>query len=281
MNVASIRRRRVLIGIRYTVLIAAAVVLCLPFVYMISTSFKPNAFVLQVPLQFFPDDPTTANYTEAWGANHFARYFANSLYVAASTTLCTLALSSLMAFAFARLQFPGKRLLFGVLLVGLMVPTMVLIIPQFVLAKHLNMLDSLSGLVFFYVGGSLALNTFLLRGFFERIPRELDEAMTMDGAGPWRRYLHLALPLGRPALATVAIFSFLAGWDEYVWALTVINDPEKRTLPIGIALFQGEHSTSWGLVFAASIIAVVPVIVVYVFFQRHFVRGLTSGAVKS
>jgi len=110
---------------------------------------------------------------------------------------------------------------------------------------------------------------------------ELDEAMVIDGAGPWRRFWSLALPLSRPALATCAIFTFLGSWDEFVWALTVINDVANRTLPIGIALFRGQHSTSWGLIFAASLIAVVPVIVVYVAAQRHIVSGLTNGAIKS
>ena len=132
----------------------------------------------------------------------------------------------------------------------------------------------------FYVGSSLSLNTFLLRGFFQAIPVELEQAMQVDGAGAFTRYWRLILPLSRPALATATIFTFLGSWDEFAWALTIINTPSKRTLPIGIALFQGQNSTLWGLVFAASVIAVVPVIVVFLTFQRHFVQGLTSGAVK-
>jgi multiple sugar transport system permease protein len=189
-------------------------------------------------------------------------------------------LSSMMAFAFTRLRFPGRRLLFGALLVGLMVPTMMLIVPQFLLAKQLLLLDSYLGLIVFYVGGTLALNTFLLRSFFQDIPGELEEAMIVDGAGTWRRYWQLIMPLSRPALATVAIFTFLASWDEFVWALTIINDPSKRTLPIAIALFQGQYATSWGLVFAASVIAVLPVIAIFVALQRQFVGGITAGALK-
>jgi multiple sugar transport system permease protein len=142
------------------------------------------------------------------------------------------------------------------------------------------LLNSLWGLVVFYTGGNLALNTFLLRSFFADIPSELEEAMVVDGAGPWRRFWQLVLPLSRPALATVAIFTFLGSWDEFVWALTIINDPGKRTLPMAIALFQGQHATSWGLVFAASAIAVVPVILIFAVFQRQFVSGLTTGALK-
>lgn len=251
-----------------------------PFAYMLATSFKPNSLALEVPPQFIPSDPTTANYRDAWSSNHFGRYFVNSLGVAIATTALSVLLSSMMAFAFTRLRFFGRRLLFGLLLVGLMVPTMMLIVPQFLLAKQLLLLDSYLGLVLFYAGGTLALNTFLLRSFFQDIPRELEEAMVMDGAGPWKRYWQLIMPLSRPALATVAIFTFLASWDEFVWALTIINDPSKRTLPIAIALFQGQYATSWGIVFAASVIAVLPVIAIFVALQRQFIGGITAGAVK-
>lgn len=273
-------RMRAALGTRYLLLGAGALVMVLPFLYMLSTSFKSHAFVLELPPKFIPEEPTVANYTSAWQSNSFDRYFLNSLLVAGATTLLSLLLSSMMAYAFARFSFPGRRLLFGLLLVGLMVPVIMLIIPQFVLARTLGVMDSYEGLVLFYVGSTLALNTFLLRAFFEGIPRELEEAMLVDGAGPWKRYRSLILPLSKPALATVAIFSFLASWDEFAWALTIINDPEKRTLPIAIALFQGQHTTSWGLVFAASAIAVVPVVVVFLLFQRHFISGLASGGVK-
>jgi multiple sugar transport system permease protein len=279
--VVGIGRARVILSARLIILSLGALLMIVPFAYMVSTSFKQNAFVLEVPPRLLPHHATTANYTQAWTSNRFGRYFVNSVIVACATTLLSVWLSSMMAYAFARFRFPGRRILFGCLLIGLMVPTMMLIIPQFLLAKNLGMLDSLSGLVFFYTGGTVALNTFLLRSFFQDIPRELEEAMVVDGAGPWTRYRKLILPLSRPALATVAIFSFLASWDEFVWALTVINDPDKRTLPIAIALFQGQHSTSWGLVFAASVIAVVPVIAIFVAFQRQFVSGLASGALKA
>ena len=252
----------------------------LPFAYMLATSFKPHAYIFELPPQFIPDEPTTANYERAWTSNQFDRYFLNSLVVAAATTVISVFLSAMMAYAFARFRFPGRRLFFGLLLIGLMVPTIMIVIPQFVLARTLGVIDSFAGLVLFYVATTLSLNTFLLRGFFEEIPNELEEAMIVDGANAWRRFWLLFLPLAKPALATVAIFSFLASWDEFVWALTIINDPDKRTLPIAIALFQGQHVTSWGLVFAASTIAVVPVVVVFLAFQRYFVSGLTAGAVK-
>jgi len=278
--VVSKPRARTILGVRLVLLSLGAVVMILPFAYMLATSFKPSSLALEVPPQFIPRDPTFANYRDAWSSNHFGRYFVNSLGVAVATTLLSVLLSSMMAFAFSRLRFPGRRLLFGLLLVGLMVPAMMLIVPQFLLAKQMLLLDSYLGLVVFYAGGSLALNTFLLRSFFQDIPRELEEAMVVDGAGPWKRYWQLIMPLSRPALATVAIFTFLASWDEFVWALTIINDPSKRTLPIAIALFQGQHATSWGIVFAASAIAVLPVIAIFVALQRQFIGGITAGALK-
>jgi ABC-type glycerol-3-phosphate transport system permease component len=274
------RRQRGELGLRYLVLTAGAVVMIVPFAYMLATSFKLHAFVFELPPDFVPDEPTLSNYKNAWRSNQFDRYFMNSLIVAVATTVISVTVSAMMAYAFARFRFPGQRLLFGLLLIGLMVPTIMIIIPQFVLARTLGVIDSLAGLVLFYVATTVSLNTFLLRGFFEEIPTELEEAMIVDGATAWRRFWMLFLPLAKPALATVAIFSFLASWDEFVWALTIINDPDKRTLPIAIALFQGQHVTSWGLVFAASTIAVVPVVVVFLAFQRYFVSGLTAGAVK-
>ena len=275
------RRAHALLTGRLTVLALGAVLLMIPFAYMVATSFKPNAIVLEVPPQVIPHHPTTANYTAAWTSNRFGRYFLNSVLVAVATTFAAVLLSSMMAYSFARFQFFGRRVLFGLLLIGLMVPGMMLLIPQFLLAKQLTLLNSLWGLVFFYTAGNLALNTFLLRSFFQGIPSELEEAMVVDGAGPWTRYWRLILPLSRPALAIVCIFTFLASWDEFTWALTTINDPSKYTLPIAIALFQGEHSTSWGLVFAASTIAIIPAIAIFVLFQRQFISGLSSGALKA
>lgn len=274
-------RHRYLTGTgRYLLLTAGAAIMILPFLYMLSTSFKGQQYVLTTPPQWIPHPATTSNYTDALRSDHFAQYFLNSVIVAIATTVLSLLLSSMMAYAFARFEFPGRELLFRILLLGLMIPAMMLIIPQFVLAKYLGLLNSLDGLVIFYVAASLSLNTFLLRGFFEAIPVELEQAMEIDGAGSVHRYWRLILPLARPALATATIFTFLASWDEYPWALTIISTPSRQTLPLGIALFQGQNSTLWGLVFAASVVAVVPVIVVFLVFQRYFVQGLTAGAVK-
>lgn len=278
--VAARRPPNPLAALRLVVLVVGALIMITPFAYMVATSFKAQAYVLTYPPQFIPRPATLANYQQALSSEDFPRYFLNSMLVAVAATAISLLLSSMMAYAFARFRFPGRELLFRIVLLGLMVPAMMLIIPQFVLAKYLHLIDSLAGLVVFYVAGSLALNTFLLRSFFAGIPAELDQAMEVDGAGAWSRYWRLILPLSRPALATATIFTFLACWDEFPWALTLINTPSKRTLPMAIDLFHGQNATQWGLVFAASTIAVIPVLVVFLVFQRHFVQGLATGAVK-
>ncbi len=267
-------------ALRVTILAIGALVMVMPFLYMLSTSFKAQQYVLKVPPQFIPDPATLSNYERVLTKGNFGHFFLNSVLVAGSSTVIAVFLSAMLAYGFARYRFPGREWLFRLLLLGLMIPAMMLIIPQFILAKWLGLIDSLPGLVVFYVAGNLALNVFLLRGFFEALPVELDDAMQIDGANDWRRFISLALPLGRPALATATIFTFLATWDEYAWALTSITTPENQTLPIAIALMQGPKGTQWGLVFAASMLAIVPMIAVFLTFQRHFVQGLTAGAVK-
>ncbi|MBN9345527.1 MAG: carbohydrate ABC transporter permease [Devosia sp.] len=267
-------------ALRLVTLAIGALVMITPFLYMVSTSFKAQQYVLKIPPQFIPDPATLSNYERVLVRGDFGQYFLNSLFVAVTATAIAVLLSAMMAYGFARYRFPGREWLFRILLLGLMIPALMLIVPQFVLAKWLGLIDTLWGLIVFYVAGNLALNTFLLRGFFQALPQELDDAMQIDGANAWRRFIGLALPLARPALATATIFTFLATWDEYAWALTSITSPENKTLPIAVALLQGPRGTQWGLVFAASIIAILPVIAVFLIFQRHFVQGLTAGAVK-
>ena len=264
---------------RHVVLIAGAAIMLLPFLYMVGTSFKPHAFVLEVPPTFIPTNPTFDNYRNALTSNHFGRYFFNSAVVAVASTIVTVMLSSLLAYAFARFDFPGRNGLFYLMLGTLMVPTLVLLIPQFVLARDLHLLNSRLGLIVVY-SAAAPFNMLLLRGFFEEIPQDLLDASLMDGAGPFRTFWDIALPLARPALAAVSIFSFLGAWDEFTWALTSITDEKLYTLPIAIRLFQQQHGTEWGLVFAASTIAVLPTILIFVIFQRHFVKGVMGGAVK-
>jgi multiple sugar transport system permease protein len=265
--------------LRHLALILGAVVVLIPFLYMVGTSFKPHAFVLELPPSFIPAHPTFDNYRHALTSNHFGRYFMNSAVVALSSTALTLLLSSSLAYAFARFEFPGREGLFYIMLGTLMVPTLVLLIPQFVLAKDLHLLNSRQGLILVY-SAAAPFNMFLLRGFFEEIPQDLFDAAVIDGANAFRSFWDIALPLARPALAAVGIFSFLSSWDEFTWALTSITNQKLYTLPIAIRLFQQAHGTEWGLVFAASTIAVLPTILIFIIFQRQFIKGVMGGAIK-
>jgi len=266
--------------ITYAMLLLGAGLVAAPFWYMVVTSLKPQAYIFEIPPRLWPQSPTLDNYAAALGKDLFGLYFLNSLFVAISSTVLTVLVSGLLAYAFARFQFPGRETLFYVFLAGMMIPPVMLIIPQFIVAKHLKLLDSLWGLVVVYVTMNLALQTFLLRGFFEGLPRDLEEAALIDGASRWRIFWHIVLPLARPGLAVVTIFTFLYSWDEFPWAHVTIKETTRRTLPIAIALFQSEHLTEWGQVFAASIFALIPVVIVFVIFQRHFIRGIATTGLK-
>lgn len=266
--------------VTYAVLLLGAGVVLVPFWYMLATSFKPQTFIFEIPPRLWPAEWTLRNYTAALSTDMFGLYFVNSLIVAVASTGATLLVSSLLAYAFARLQFPGKEMLFNLFLVGMMIPPVMLIIPQFLVASWLGLLNNLLGLILVYITMNLSLQTFLLRGFFEGIPRDLEEAAVIDGAGHWTIFWRIILPLSRPGLAVVAIFTFLYSWDEFPWAHVAIKETAKRTLPIGIALFQSAHLTEWGQVFAASIVALVPVVLLFAFFQRYFIRGITTTGLK-
>lgn len=264
----------------YLLLFAGVAITLFPFLYMISTSLKGVVFVFEFPPRLIPSHATLSNFVSAWNSNHFGRYFFNSVLVTLPTTASVVFLSAMMGFAFARFDFPLKRPLFACVLVLMMLPAMTLLIPQFILAVRYKLINSLAGLVLVYIAQNLPMNTFLLTGFLKEIPDELVDAALVDGASWWRIFTGIFLPLSKPALATVAIFASLGSWDEYTWAVTILNKPEVRTLPIGIALFQGVHATDWGLVFAASLIAITPIILLFIALQRYFIRGALSGAIK-
>ena len=264
----------------YGLLIMGLVIVVVPFLLMISTSLKPQQYTFEYPPRLIPSEVSFTNYVQAMGKDLFFRYFLNSLLVAVLTTATTLLISSMLAYAFARLDFPGKEPLFYLFLVGMMIPPVTLIIPQFLVVKALKLYDSYAGLVIVYVAMSLAMQTFLLRGFFEGIPAELEDAVRIDGGSPWTIFWRLILPLSRPGLATVTIFTFLYSWDEFPWAHVAIKETTRRTLPIAIALFQNQHLTQWGQVFAASIVALLPVVLVFALFQRHFIRGIATTGMK-
>ena len=263
----------------YALLVAGLGLVLIPIWYMIITSFKPQTMIFELPPRLWPQTWTLNNYFAALGTDRFGLYFLNSAKVAITTTLLTLLVSSMLAFAFARMRFPGKEALFSLLLLGMTVPPVMLIIPQFLVAKWLSLFNH-SGLILVYTTMNLAMQTFLLRGVFEDVPRDLEEAALIDGAGPWDIFRSVILPLSWPGIAVVVINTFLYSWEEFAWANVAIKNTGQRTLPIGIALFQSEHLTEWGQVFAASLVALVPVLIIFILFQRHFVQGISTTGMK-
>jgi len=250
-----------------------------PLLYMLSLSFQPNQGILG-STALVPTSPTTSNYVQAWGENSFGHYFFNSLFVAVATVAITVALASLAAFAFARYKFPFKEVVFYFFLASLAVPGLLLLIPQYLLLERLHLLDSLVGLTLLYVGSNLPFTIFFLRGFFQGIPKEYEEAFRLEGAGTLRVLWRLIVPLSVPALAVVSIFTFNASWDEFPAALTMLNTPSHFTLPVGLADFIGNHTTAWGPLFAGSVIATVPTVVVFVLSMKWFQSGVSLGGLR-
>jgi multiple sugar transport system permease protein len=263
----------------YTLVIVGAAVMVVPLVYMVSTSFLPHANVFETPPEFIPRHPTLANYVSAWQENNLGRAFLNSVIVAVCATALNVGLAASLAFAFARYQFPGRNLLFYSMLAAMTVPSLVLIIPQFVLAAHLHLTNSRLGLILIYAAG-MGFSVFLLRSYFEDLPQELFDAAAIDGCGVFRTLWHIALPLARPAMAAATIFAFSANWDEFTLALTLTNDQSLFTLPVAIQQFYANHGTDWGVVFAATTIAMIPMLLIFIIFQRQFVSGISAGALK-
>ena len=273
-------RRFVSQFVTYTLLILGLAIVLVPFLFMISTAFKPQTYIFEIPPRLIPSEVTLKNFTDAIHKDNFLTFFLNSAFVAIISTAGTVLVSSMMAYAFARLDFPFKQPLFYMVLVGMMVPSVILIVPQFIISKQLGVLNSLWGLILVYITMTLAQQMFLLRGFFEGIPKDLEEAAIIDGANNMQIFWRIILPLSKPGLATVTIFTFLYSWDEFPWAHVAIQETNKRTLPIAIALFQSQHLTQWGLVFAASLMALIPVVLVFIFFQKYFVQGIATSGIK-
>jgi len=258
------------------VLLLGSGVMVLPFLWMVLTSFKPFPELFE--LRFLPREPTLANYRAVLWETGFLRWFGNSLLVASLTTLSVLFFDSLAGYTLARLRFPGKNLIFILVLSTLMVPTEMLVIPWYVMSAEKGWINTYWGLLF--PGLITAFGVFLMRQFFETLPQDLFDAGRIDGLSEFGVFWRLGLPLVRPALAALGIFTFLGNWNAFLWPLIVVQTPEMRTLPVGIALFSGEAGTAWNLIMAASSLAVLPVLLVFFFFQRQIIEGVVLTGVK-
>lgn len=262
----------------YAILVFIALFMIVPFLWMFSTSLKTDQYVLTMPPQFFPRPLTLHSYLRLAELFPIGRMFFNSLSVATLTTLGQLLTSSMAAYAFARMHFKGSNALFLLYLGTLMIPFQVTITPLFILMRYLGWINTYQGLIL--PGVFSAFGTFLLRQFFLTIPRELEEAAFIDGASHWTVYWHIILPLAKPALATLGVFSFMGSWNAYLWPLFVLRDLNMMTLPVGLATLHGRWLTQWNLVMAGSVITILPMLMVYLMAQKYFVKGVVLSGLK-
>ncbi len=255
-----------------------------PVFWMVSTAFKPNQEIFSSTPHPLPAHPTVHQFSTVLSGDvagvSFWHYFANSAIVAISTVLISGLLALLAATAVARFRFRFRTVFLIMLLVVQMVPAEALVIPLFIDARHLELLNSLSGLVVVYVGFALPFGIWMLRGFVAAVPRELEEAAAIDGAGPVRTFFKVLLPLVAPGLVATSIFSFITAWNELIFAYTFLKDQDKATLPIMLQFFFARSGNDWGPIMAASTLLTLPVIAFFLLVQRRMVSGLVAGAVK-
>lgn len=260
----------------YSLLILGSLVMFFPFVWMFLTSLKPFAEIFE--LEVLPQAPTLDNYREVLFDTQFPRWFLNSLVVASVTTLSVLFFDSLLGYTLAKLRFPGKGIIFVLILSTLMVPTEMLIIPWYVMSTQYGWSNTYWGLLF--PGLISAFGVFLMRQFFQTLPTDLLDAGRIDGLSEFGVFWRIAFPLVRPALAALGIFTFLGNWNAFLWPLIVVQTADMRTVPVGVALFSSEAGTAWNLIMAASSLAVLPVLLVFLFFQRQIIEGVVLTGVK-
>lgn len=256
-----------------------------PMAWMVSTSLKSEFASIQQPPVWIPDNVTVSEYKTLLDpgndlGSEFLRYLRNSLVVSTVTTILGLVVAVPAAYAFSRFSFPGKDALFFSVLVRNMFPVVVFLIPLFILMKNLGLIDSQWSLILTYLTFGLPLSIWLLKGFYDNIPPELERAARIDGATRFQAFRLIVMPLSAPGIIATAIYAFIQGWNEYVYARTFLNSEEKMTLPIGLQTFFTENSSNWPGLMAASFIMSVPVVVIFLLLQRYFVQALTEGAVK-
>lgn len=262
----------------YSVLAIVALSMLIPFLWMISTSLMNELEVYQFPPKFIPSIFRWSNYTEAMTLQPFGRFFFNTIVVSGASVIGQLLFCSMAAYAFARLRFPGRDKLFALYLGTMMIPAIVTIIPAFLIITTFGWINTYWAL--FTPTLSSVWGIFLLRQFFLTIPRELEDAARVDGASDLVIFFRVILPLSRPALATLGIFTFMASWKDFLWPLIVTNRVDMRTVEVGISNFNSLYSTDWPHQMAAAVVVMLPIIVVFLIAQKHFVRGITLTGLK-
>ena len=262
----------------YLALIASSIAMLVPFYWMLSTSLKLEADVFAYPPEWIPQPATLIHYVEVWTRLPFARFLFNSLLVAAMVTLSNVFFCTLAGYAFAKLRFPGRDKIFFVLLMTLMVPFQVNLIPLYKLMDLFKWLDTYWALI--VPGATSVFGMYLMRQYILSIPDELLDSARVDGCSEFGIFWQIVAPLSLPGIATLAIFTFMGAWTDFLWPMIVTSSMDMRTLPVGIALLQEYHTTNWTQTMAGSAIAALPMIIVFLFMQRQFIEGMTAGAVK-
>jgi multiple sugar transport system permease protein len=274
---SSLGRRAVAI-LRYVLIVLAAGTMVLPFLWMLSTSLKAPGSVLTVPPQIIPESPTLESYRRVAETIPILRMVGNSLFVTVATVTLQLTTCAFSAYAFARMRWKGRDVLFIVYLATLMVPGQVTITPLFILIKELGWNNSYQALIL--PAATSAFGTFLLRQAMLGIPREYEEAAFLDGATHWTVFRTIIVPMSRTSLATLAVFAAMGAWNDFLWPLIVLKDPDKMTLPVGLSLLQGRYTNDWNMIMAGAVISVVPIVAVFFAAQRSFVNGMVSSGLK-
>ncbi len=264
----------------HVILILGAIVLLLPLAWMLSTSLKDLGAVLILPPKWIPDEIRWTNYIDVFTVTPFARFIFNTSVITLLSVLGKILSCSIVAFAFARLRWRGRNTVFIIMLATLMLPPQVTLIPQFVIYRELKWIDTFLPLILpHWFGGPFA--TFLLRQYFMTLPQELDDAARIDGASYFGIYWRIILPLGKPALAAVAIFTFNGTWNDFLGPLIYLHSQENYTIQMGLRMFQDQYYTSWNLLMAASLIAMIPVVLIFFFAQRYFIQGIVFTGIKT
>ncbi|KQR71603.1 carbohydrate ABC transporter permease [Rhizobium sp. Leaf341] len=264
----------------WATLVLVALIWVAPFVFIIFTSLKSNAAVMASSAFAPPVDPKFANYTGAWDRGRFNTTFFNSVIITVIKVPLGLFLSSMAAYALAKIPFTGRKMLLLVILFGTMIPFQVMLAPLFTLVNRLHLIDTYPGVILPYLAFGIPYQVFILQSFFRGIPKELSEAARIDGASHFTIFRRIFLPVSLPVLAALLILDFVSTWNEFAMALVLLQDRDMWTLPLGLSAFQGQFSRDYGQLNAAIVMTVLPAAIVYLIFQRYFVSGLTSGAVK-
>lgn len=273
-------KERLLLALKIVLALLLLVVTLFPLYWIVISSFKTNLETHTVPVTFLPAEWSLNAYREIFERRNFARYLSNAMIVALATTIWGVAVAAWSGYGFARFDFRFKPALMAFVLIAQSFPRILLVIPYFDLANRLGLKDTYLGLILAYSTFIQPLCLWIMKEYFEQIPRDLDEAALVDGASPYRAFWDIILPLVRPALGATAIIGFLTAWNEYEFALVLTTTERVRTISVAIASFIGEFTTEWNLVMAAAAVGTIPVVVVFLFFQRQLMHGLTGGAVK-